>query len=43
MVYAVAFVFVYPIGIPLMYWVLLWRHRDEIDPIVPELGHKVSQ
>mmetsp|Transcript_77161 Transcript_77161/g.221760 ORF Transcript_77161/g.221760 Transcript_77161/m.221760 type:complete len:868 (+) Transcript_77161:968-3571(+) len=39
-IYAIAFIFVYPIGIPLMYFVLLWRHRDDIDPIVPELGHK---
>lgn len=40
LIYASAFIFVYPLGIPLMYFVLLWRQKDLIDPIVPELGHK---
>ena len=40
MIYAVLFIFVYPIGVPMMYLFLLWRQRHLIDPVVPELGHK---
>merc|ERR1712070_865265 len=35
-VYALAMVFVYPLGTPLMYLSLLWRHRNDIDPILNE-------
>ena len=31
---AVIFVFVYPLGIPLLYLTMLWSKRDLIDPVV---------
>lgn len=34
-IYASIFVFIYPLGCPLMYYILLWNHRDEIDPTLP--------
>ncbi|KAK7239235.1 calcium ion binding protein [Aureococcus anophagefferens] len=32
--YALAMLFVYPVGIPLLYWVLLFRYRKQLDPSV---------
>ena len=32
--YALAMLFVYPIGIPLLYWVQLFRYRKQLDPDV---------
>jgi len=32
--YALAMLFVYPVGIPLLYWVLLFRYRKQLDPDV---------
>ena len=34
--YALAMLFVYPVGIPLLYWVLLFRYRKQLDPNVDE-------
>ena len=34
--YALAMLFVYPVGIPLLYWVLLFRYRKQLDPHVDE-------
>jgi len=38
--YALAMVFVYPLGIPFLYLSFLRRHRDDIDPIVPSTGRR---
>ena len=38
-IYAIVMIFVYPIGIPCMYLLIMFRHRQEIDPIIRELGH----
>ena len=35
LIYAVAMLLVFPVGIPLCYWVSLWKHLDAIDPVVP--------
>jgi len=40
LIYAGAMVLVFPIGIPLMYYVFLWVRRDVIDPIVPSTGKR---
>mmetsp|Transcript_105534 Transcript_105534/g.305083 ORF Transcript_105534/g.305083 Transcript_105534/m.305083 type:complete len:634 (-) Transcript_105534:58-1959(-) len=34
--YAIVMIFVYPLGIPFIYFVLLWRHRHEINPTLPD-------
>jgi hypothetical protein len=36
MPYALIMVLIYPIGVPLGYFVLLFRHRNDIDPYLPE-------
>ena len=32
--YAAVMLFVYPIGVPVLYWTLLFRHREQINPEV---------
>lgn len=39
-IYAGVFIFIYPLGIPTMYFVLLYRRRDEIDPMIPGFDKK---
>ena len=39
-IYAVIFIFVYPVGIPAMYFALLYRKRHAIDPTIPRTKKK---
>jgi len=38
--YAAVFVFVYPIGIPCMYFALLYRYREWVNPILPQTQNR---
>uniref|UniRef100_A0A7S2F8R9 Polymorphic outer membrane protein n=1 Tax=Octactis speculum TaxID=3111310 RepID=A0A7S2F8R9_9STRA len=39
-IYAMCFVFVYPVGIPLFYFILLFTYRNQIDPTLERTGKK---
>ena len=40
LIYAVAMILVFPIGIPLLYFFFLWQQRQLLDPIVPSTGKR---
>ena len=39
-IYAAVLIFVYPVGIPAMYFALIYRKRHAIDPIIPDTNEK---
>ena len=40
LIYALAMLLVFPVGIPLYYYAFLWTHRHAIDPVVPSTGKR---